>query len=119
MRDPDQLISLPSIVEGRKDVIKIDSVPEYDIENWNFNNPKDFKAYIKVVERSIRSSFEYRNFISYVREYGNMDHCAILPRVNNDETFKIHIEIHHEPFTLYDIVMAVLRKRMAMREDLN
>ena len=64
MRAPDQLISLPSIVEGRKDVIKIDSVPEYDIENWNFNNEKDFKAYIKVVYRSIRSSFEYRNFIS-------------------------------------------------------
>ena len=119
MRDPDQLISLPSIIEGRKDVIKLDSVPEYDIENWDLNNEKDFKAYIKVVERSIRTSFEYRNFIGYVREYGNMDHCAILPRVNNDETFKIHIEIHHEPFTLYDIVMAVFRKRMAMREDLS
>ena len=26
MRDPDQLISLPSIIEGRKDVIKLDSV---------------------------------------------------------------------------------------------
>ena len=40
MRDPDQLISLPSIIEGRKDVIKLDSVPEYDIENWDLNNEK-------------------------------------------------------------------------------
>ena len=69
MRDPDQLISLPSIVEGRRDVIKLDSIPEYDIENWDLNNEKDFKAYIKVVERAIRTSFEYRNFIGYIREY--------------------------------------------------
>lgn len=102
-----------------KNQMSINSIPNYTREDYDLNDPKDFKMYIKDVEREIRSSIEYQRCINYLRENAGMDHCAYLPNVTNAESFKIRIEIHHEPFTLYDIVLAVYNKRAAMREDLS
>lgn len=95
-------------------VIKIDNIPEYDIEDYDLMDEKDRAKYIKDLERIVRNSFEYRHFIQYLRENMNMDSCAIMENVSNKETFKVSIEIHHSPFTLYDICTIVLNRRLAL-----
>lgn len=117
-RDPGSLKSI-DYSASEKDTMLITTLPRYDREVYDLNEPKDFKAYINDVKRMIRGSLEYQRYIAYLRENAGMDHCAYLPNVTNCESFKIRIEIHHEPFTLYDIVLAVYMKRSAMREDVS
>lgn len=96
-------------------VIKLEDIPEYDIEDYDLMDEKDREKYLKDLERIVRNSFEYRRFISYLRENMDMDSCAYMENVSNkDNNFKVKIEIHHSPFTLYDICTIVLNKRLAL-----
>lgn len=99
--------------------INVNQVPEFDSEVYNLEDDKDYKAFINDVKRCVRSMFEYRAFIKYLRENMAMNKCAFLKGVSNEETFDIRIEIHHYPFTLTDIVEIVYRKRCSYRESLS
>ena len=116
MLDPDniqiQRLNLP-------DTIKIQDVPEIDMQCYNLEDDKEYEHYIKDIEREVRRSYEYRVFIRYLRENMNMSKCSFLKGVNNEESFDVKIEIHHYPFTLRDIVEIVYRKRSYYNEDLN
>lgn len=105
--------------DGGKSILDIKELPYYDTEQYDFNNPKSFDHFISDLERIVRNSFEYRQFISYLRNIEGMNECAVLNNVENKAESKIRIEIHHSPFTLYDICVIVFRKRSAMNEDLN
>ena len=48
----------------------------------------------------------------------DMNQCSFL-QVSNNDAYKIKIEIHHYPFTLYDIVCIVYKKRVANYESLD
>ena len=88
------------------------------IEDYDLMDDKDREKYIKDLERSVRSSYEYRQMVQYLREYMNMNSCAFLPNVTNDVNRRIRIELHHSPFTLHDICSIILNKRMKCNEIL-
>lgn len=104
---------------GGMSILDIKELPYYDMEPYDFNDPKSFDHFISDLERIVRNSFEYRQFIAYLRNIEGMNECAVLDNVENKAESKVHIEIHHSPFTLYDICVIVFRKRSAMNEDLN
>ena len=61
--------------------------------------------FIKRVERIVRSSLEYKYYITFLKENVDMKSCAFFQKVCQEESSgrkRISIEIHHEPFTLYD-----------------
>lgn len=64
-------------------------------------NDKDRIKFIKTVERIVRSSIEYRQYIEYLKKEIDMSSCAFFNNVNSE--CKVRLEIHHEPFTLFDI----------------
>lgn len=74
------------------------------------NSDRDKEKFIKRIESLVRSSMEYRDYVAYLKEYVNMNKCAFFSNVENGQGSKVRIEIHHEPFTLYDIVKTVLNK---------
>lgn len=93
-------------------------LPEFDMEEYNLNDQDDFKKYLEDIERVVRVSFEYRQFIKFLRENINMNQCSFFENVNNVDTFKIKIEIHHSPFSLYDITYIVFKRRQESCECL-
>jgi|GEM_PF-875954 len=102
------------------DIIRIpNDIPAYEIQDYDLFDEKDRAKYIKDLERFVRCSFEYRNMIAYLREYMNMRSCAFMPNINNENSFKVKIEIHHSPITLYDICVIILNKRMSLGECLD
>ena len=115
MIDPDniqiQQANLP-------DIIKIREIPTFEFQVYNLEDDKEYEHYIKDIEIQVRRSFEYRQFIKYLRENMNMNKCAFLKGVSNEESFDIKIEIHHYPFTLRDIVEIVYRKRSYYNESI-
>lgn len=81
---------------------------------YDLGNEKQKFKYIATIERLCRSSFEYKELIAYLRENLGMHFCSFFHKVskNNFNKTRIRIEIHHEPFTLYDIVAVVLNNRL-------
>ena len=106
-------------VNNSNTIIDIKELPYFDAEQYDFNDSKSFDRFISDLERIVRNSFEYRQFIGYLRNIEGMNECAVLENVNNKAESKVRIEIHHSPFTLYDICVIVFRKRSALNESLN
>lgn len=100
-------------------VMVINDIPVYDTEDYDLFNEKDFKKYIDDIERMVRSSKEYRDYIQYLRLYMDMNASAFMKNVTNIDTTKIKIEIHHTPFTLFDITLTVFNKRSRLSQSLD
>lgn len=55
MRNPENINRL-DVTEEQKDTIKLSSIPEFEIEDWDLSDPKQFKKYINTIERIVRGS---------------------------------------------------------------
>ena len=87
---------------------------EYGGKYYDLDNDKDRFKFISTVERICRSSMEYKQLIEFLKVNMNMNFCSFFHNVsrNINGTAKVRIEIHHEPFTLYDIVAIILNNRI-------
>lgn len=83
---------------------------EFSKPVYIFYNEKSRNKFIKRIEKIVRSSLEYREFINYLRESLGMNFCTFFNNVSKSKGKKIGIEIHHMPFSLYDITSIVLKK---------
>ena len=111
--------SMMTIQPNDVDIVKIPKdIPIMDIEDYDLFDDKEREKYINDLERHVRSSYEYRNMVQYLREYMNMNSCAFIPNITNEVNRKIKIELHHSPFTLRDICVTILNKRMKNNEIL-
>jgi len=112
--DPDDILVT---AEKQSETFRLINIPEFEYQIYDTEDPKEYEKYIKDVESQVRRSFEYKQFIKYLREYMGMNKCAFLQNVSNEETFDIKIEIHHYPFSLRDICDIIFRKRKYYRES--
>ena len=111
--------SMMTVQPNDVDIVKIPKdIPVMDIEDYDLFDDKEREKYINDLERHVRSSYEYRNMVQYLREYMNMNSCAFIPNITNEVNRKIKIELHHSPFTLRDICVTILNKRMKNNEML-
>ena len=111
--------SMMTIQPNDVDIVKIPKdIPVMDIEDYDLFDDKEREKYINDLERHVRSSYEYRNMVQYLREYMNMNSCAFIPNITNEVNRKIKIELHHSPFTLRDICVTILNKRIKNNEML-
>ena len=94
--------------------IKINTyaLPENMEYSVTLNTDKDKVKFIKRIESILRSSMEYRDYISFLKDHINMTHCAFFNNIENAQGNKVRIEIHHEPLTLFDIVHIVLNRHL-------
>jgi hypothetical protein len=77
----------------------------------DFENDKHLMRYIKSIESLVRSSFEYRNYIKYLKEEQDLTGCKFFTKIDGKNIRKVSIEFHHYPFNLYEIVETVLKKQ--------
>lgn len=118
MRDPNNIIKSYEL-DTPPTIIKMDEVPDYNFFDYDLNDDQMLKKYLFSVEKKvIRSSYEYRTYIQFLREYMDMNKCSFYENVNNIDTTKVRIEIHHEPLSLFDICLIVYNKRVAFNESL-
>ena len=74
-------------------------------------NSKERDKLIKRIERTVRQSMEYRDYVQYLKQHVGLDSCIFFQNItNNGKKKRITVEMHHEPFTLYDYVNVVLQK---------
>lgn len=95
------------------------SLPEQMDYHIFLNTDKDKDKFIKRCEKIVRSSIEYRDYINFLREHVNMSRCAFFNAIDGSDNRRIKIEIHHEPFTLYDITAVVVERWIDSGMELN
>ena len=65
---------------------------------------------------------EYRDYINFLKEHMDLNKCAFYQKVcqtKSDGRRRISIELHHEPFTLFDYVATVLDKHIYEGREIN
>lgn len=80
-------------------------------------NDKDRVKLIKTVERIVRSSLEYKQYIQFLKSEIDMTCCSFFNNINSDT--RVRLEIHHEPFTLFDITNIIVNWFIKNEEPLN
>ena len=66
--------SLQQLNYNNQDVVNIpNEIPAYEVDDYDFFDDKDRAKYISDLERFVRSSYEYRAMVQYLREYMNMN----------------------------------------------
>lgn len=100
------------------EVVVIDEPEEMEY-TCNYKNSSDKKKMIKRMERHIRSSLEYRDYIAFLRENVGMDACAFFSNISNSNGKRVRIEVHHEPLRLFDLVSIIIEKFEAEGIPLN
>jgi hypothetical protein len=76
-------------------------------------DPKIRDKFIKSVEKLVRNSRHYKQYINYLKSDLGLNSCAVFGNVHSTKKSKTKIEMHHGPiFTLYDIVSIVLEKHL-------
>lgn len=73
-----------------------------------FHSDKQFSKFVKNVERLVRTSSEYKQWIAYIIEVLGQKACCLTHEVINE----CDIEIHHHPITLYTITKAVILDKL-------
>jgi hypothetical protein len=74
---------------------------------------------IKTVERIVRNSPEYKQYIGYLRKEIDMTMCSYFTNISKKDGAKVSIEVHHEPFTLFDITQIVVEKWVQEESKIN
>jgi hypothetical protein len=100
------------------DVKRIIDVPPVE-RHIMIMTEKDKIKFIKTVERVVRSSMEYKQYITFLRSEIDMTRCSYFTNITNKDSKRVSIEIHHEPFTLFDIVQTVLEKWLQEDQKIN
>lgn len=118
MIDPLGLNKLEGANDYKGSVLTLDDIPPYDAEDYDLNSPKDFAKYIKDVENTVRNCYEYKEFIKFIRNWYDMHVSGWFANVRGFES-SVKIEIHHTPFSLYDITRIVYDKRVFYHQDLS
>lgn len=116
MRDPINL-KFPLIDNKEIEIIEIINPRPFDIDDYDLSEEKDFARFIFDIERTCRRSYEYRELIKFLKENMDFNQCGIYE--NTQGVAGIKIEVHHEPFTLYDIATIVVQKRTNLGESLD
>ena len=96
--------------------VTIDELPKREV--YTFRTPKERVKFIKMVESVCRKSMEYKEYIRFLKRNTDFRRCTILKGLNANNGKRYSIELHHEPFTLFDIVETVLNKREMLGEKI-
>lgn len=80
---------------------------------------KDFVKMVKNIEKLVRRSDEYSNFIGVLKNEHGLTRCAVLNNISCDDESNVEIEFHHYPFTLYDICSSVLENMLKNKEKVS
>jgi hypothetical protein len=96
--------------------LKLEGFSDFSSIEYLNSDMKEKIKYIRYIEKMARGSSELRYYIDYLKENTDMTRCCILKGVDSEGA---SIELHHYPFTLFDISRIVLDKALLEESDVS
>lgn len=87
--------------------------PEYEL----LSSKQRFR-YITMIKAETRKTVEYRQYIEFLKKHRGMHTSIVLPAATRANGKKYSIELHHEPFSMFEIIDIIVSKREAQGESL-
>jgi hypothetical protein len=78
------------------------------------DDPKEIIRYTRYLEKEIRGSYEYKSFLEFLKTHAEWRKCSLLEGVSSEDA---SIELHHFPFTMFDICRIVLNSIIIDKKD--
>ena len=80
---------------------------EFDPTTAYLELPEELdKKVVTYIEREVRSSYEYRNYINYLKTELDMTRCSLLPQIDVNNV-NVSLEFHHYPMNLFEICLHI------------
>ena len=109
MKTVDENIKDLDVINNEEKIEFKISVSEFDGTSAHLRDEEDLDPKtIGYIEREVRNSFEYRNYISYLKNELDLTRCALLPNLDIEDA-GVSLEFHHFPLTLFDITEIVAK----------
>lgn len=105
-------INMNELPKNNDQVVDIDmSVGDFTPDGCRYESVDDLteKAILNLERTMIRSSYEYKNYINYLKNELDLTTCELMPGIDT-KTDPVSLEFHHYPFTLFDITQTVARE---------
>lgn len=77
-----------------------------------FDDEKALTEYTKMIVKMVRSSYEYRQYIKILKSEFDLTKCAFFNNIDIADVGKISFEMHHYPFTIFDIISIIIQNRI-------
>ena len=85
------------------------------IDIMDGSDEKALEQYIHYIEKLVRKSFEYNQYIFLCKTEFDLKKCALFKNLNFEEARKkITLEMHHYPLTLYDIISVIISNKLEL-----
>lgn len=101
-----------------KETIEVDSGEKFKFRLPDLEDSNAKTKYIFSIEKLIRKSFEYSNYIRFLKEKMDLTKCKFLKNIDIKE-IKVSLEMHHYPFSLYDLTEIILDRRIKLDLPIN
>lgn len=88
-------------------------------KEYNLLTNKGRFTYITMIKSKVRASTEYRQYIEFLKKHRGQNFSCVLPKATQENGKRYSIELHHTPFSLFEIIDIVVTKREACGESLN
>ena len=75
--------------------------------------------YLTYIKALVRKTPEYRQYVEFLKKHRGQNRSHVLPAATTGNGKKYSIELHHEPFSLFEICDIVVTKRETLGESLN
>ena len=101
-------------VEEQEKEILVD--PEFgylDMRTYEFDTFKELKRFIKLVETMVRRSPEYKIWVEFIKDTKGQNYCYFTQEIGEEVT----IDIHHHPFTLFDLITVIINNKLDKEPD--
>ena len=86
------------------------NLPFY-MDNTIFYNDTEYNKFIKAVEKMVRTSDYYKEYIATLKINYGLNYCMMLGNIDDSEG--VDIEMHHGPLmNLYDVVSLITNHRL-------
>ena len=88
---------------------------EFNLSNSIIDDSEE-KKLIRAAERLIRTSKEYSYYLGFLKQDLGMTRCNVMPNLDAECNT---LELHHYPFTLYELCEIVMKKQFASNIPVN
>lgn len=84
----------------------------FDITLQYLSDDKEIdKKLIGYLEKCVRNSYEYRQYIEYLKSDLDITRVTLMPQIDTKD-IKVSLEFHHCPLTLFDICDIISREML-------
>ena len=88
---------------------------EFNLSNSIIDDSEE-KKLIRSAEKLIRTSKEYSYYLGFLKQDLGMTRCSVMPNLDAETN---SLEMHHYPFTLYELCEIVMKKQFASNIPVN